>query len=86
MSRLTRIVCDNPDCRAQVEFFTAEYFRQFQGSYDTPSGWYALTWMPPEAAKGADDADQPRYFCSVECVRQFDGGLRRPENRDRMQR
>ena len=85
MTRLTRIVCDNPDCKAQVEMFTGEYFHHYQGMEDTPIGWYRLTYhesTQPDTAT-LPNAREPRYFCSVACVREFTGHAKEPQTRDR---
>ena len=85
MSRLTRVVCDNPDCRAQVEMYAGDYYTRYMGMEDTPAGWYRLTYHAPKQVD-ADDAvtapSEPRYFCSVQCVRNFTGNLKEPQTRD----
>ena len=85
MTRLTRIVCDNPDCKAQVERFADDYYNEMRGMEDTPVGWYRLTYheaKEPETAT-MPNAHQPRYFCSVACVREFTGHAKEPQTRER---
>jgi hypothetical protein len=85
MTRLTRIVCDNPDCKAQVEMFAGEYFMHYQGMEDTPVGWYRLTYYEPKAVDATVavlNPHEPRYFCSVACVREFTGHAKEPQTRE----
>jgi uncharacterized protein involved in tellurium resistance len=85
MTRLTRIVCDNPDCKAQVEFYATDYYHNYQGMVDTPEGWYCLTYHEPktvDAETAVKDPREPRYFCSVICVRNFTGEIKEPQTRE----
>lgn len=81
MARKARIVCDGVNCTAQVEYYADEYFRSYQGMIDTPPGWYQLNYRPKplenDPRVGADQ-NQPRHFCSVECVQTFTGGINGP--------
>lgn len=83
MSRLSRIVCDNPDCKNQVEWYAGDYYQRFSGMEDTPEGWYRLNHqsLPDRLPKGEplpDDAREPFYFCSITCVRAFTGQHKAP--------
>jgi len=86
VTRLTRIVCDNPDCKAQVERFADDYYREMRGVDDTPLGWYRLTHLASYtlAEKGVTtETSQPLYFCSIACVRNATGEPKEPQTRDR---
>src|SRR5260221_13276221 len=68
MTRLTRIVCDNPDCKAQVERFADDYYREMVGIDDTPLGWYRLTHLASYtlAESGmTTETSQPRSSSSI---------------------
>ncbi|HEX9411985.1 MAG TPA: hypothetical protein VF916_00645 [Ktedonobacterales bacterium] len=82
MTRLTRIVCDNPACTAQVEQFAGDFYHAHMGMDDTPPGWYRLSYHElPErlAAAEREYPHEPIYFCSVACVRNFNGTLKTPK-------
>lgn len=80
MSRLTRIVCDNPDCKSQVEKYATDWYADHYGALDTPPGWYMLAYRTVDAGDPGVLV-QPFYFCSTACVRAFTGEHKEPQNR-----
>lgn len=78
MTRLLRIVCDNPGCSAQVERFASDWIEHYRGMDDTPEGWFRLDYHQPVKSEATISLAQPMFFCSPACVRAFSGESKTP--------